>query len=178
MSLLNAPPTILEDVENLSEIFDFLPLERGKNRSASKRTSQGGAGASLVYSSLTALLALLYFGLIVVLQSLFQGWFYQNNAAALAVSTLVIAALFRPLRHRIQAIIDRRFYRRRYDAAQVVAHFSETLRQEVDQDQLCAQLLAVVQQTMLPSDLLLWVRPSNRYADHVKTQDRPRDRSK
>lgn len=162
----------------LPEVFDFLPLERGKHRSDSKRTSHGGAGASLVYGSLTALLALLYFGLIVALQSLFQGLFYRNNAVALAVSTLVIAALFRPLRHRIQAIIDRRFYRRRYDAAQVVARFSETLRQEVDQDQLCAQLLAVVQQTMLPSDLSLWVRPSNRYTDRVKAQDRPRDRSR
>ena len=155
-----------KEERTLSETFDSLPLERGKNRSDSKRTSQGGAGASLVYGTLTALLVLLYFGLIIALQSLFQGLLYRNNAVALAVSTLVIAALFRPLRHRIQAVIDRRFYRRRYDAAQVVARFSETLRQEVDQDQLCAQLLAVVQQTMLPSNLSLWVRPSKRQEKH------------
>ncbi|HEY6408195.1 MAG TPA: hypothetical protein VIY29_12080, partial [Ktedonobacteraceae bacterium] len=76
---------------------------------------------TLVYGSLTALLALLYFGLIFALQSLFQGLFHQNNAVAIVVSTLVIAALFQPLRHRIQKIIDRRFYRRKYDAARTLA---------------------------------------------------------
>ena len=115
---------------------------------------------TLVYGSLTALLALLYFGLIFALQSLFQGMFHQNNAVAIVVSTLVIAALFQPLRHRIQAIIDRRFYRRKYDAAKTVAAFSATLRNEVDLNQLREHLLTVVQETMQPSHVSLWLPPA------------------
>ncbi len=121
---------------------------------------------ALVYGSLTALLALLYFGLIVALQSLFQGLFHQNNAVAIVVSTLVIAALFQPLRHRIQAIIDRRFYRRKYDAARTVAAFSTTLRNEVELTQLSEHLVAVVQETMQPSHVSLWLRP----ASHERTE--------
>ena len=96
---------------------------------------------TLVYGSLTALLALLYFGLIFALQSLFQGMFHQNNAVAIVVSTLVIAALFQPLRHRLQRFIDRRFYRSKYDAAKTLEAFSATLRNEVDLNQLRAHLL-------------------------------------
>jgi hypothetical protein len=113
---------------------------------------------ALVYGSLTALLALLYFGLIVALQALFQGLFHQNNAVAIVVSTLVIAALFQPLRHRIQALIDRRFYRRKYDAARTLAQFSATLRNEVDLATLREHLVAVVQETMQPAHISLWVR--------------------
>ena len=97
---------------------------------------------TLVYGSLTALLALLYFGLIFALQSLFQGMFHQNNAVAIVVSTLVIAALFQPLRHRIQRFIDRRFYRSKYDAAKTLEAFSATLRNEVDLSQLREHLLS------------------------------------
>jgi hypothetical protein len=121
---------------------------------------------TLVYGSLTALLALLYFGLIFALQSLFQGLFHQNNAVAIVVSTLVIAALFQPLRHRIQAIIDRRFFRRKYDAARVLAAFGATLRTEVDVDTLREQLIAVVQETMQPSHVSLWLRPTS----HERTE--------
>ena len=113
---------------------------------------------TLVYGSLTALLALLYFGLIVALQSLFQGMFHQNNAVAIVVSTLVIAALFQPLRRRLQAIIDRRFYRRKYDAAKTVEAFSATLRNEVDLTQLSEHLITVVQETMQPAHVSLWLR--------------------
>jgi hypothetical protein len=113
---------------------------------------------TLVYGSLTALLALLYFGLIFALQTLFQGIFKQNNAVAIVVSTLVIAALFQPLRHRIQQVIDRRFYRRKYDAAKTVEAFSATLRNEVDLSQLREHLITVVQETMQPAHVSLWLR--------------------
>src|SRR5712692_3856965 len=121
---------------------------------------------TLVYGSLTALLALIYFGLIFALQSLFQGLFKQNNAVAIVVSTLVIAALFQPLRRRIQAIIDRRFYRRKYDAAKIVEEFSATLRNEVDLSQLSENLLAVVQETMQPTFVSLWLRKPQQVEKH------------
>ena len=113
---------------------------------------------TLVYGILTVLLALIYFGLIFVLQFLLQGIIDQNNGVAIVVSTLAIAALFQPLRHRIQAMIDRRFYRRKYDAAQIVEAFSATLRNEVDLNQLREHLIRVVQDTMQPSHVSLWLR--------------------
>jgi hypothetical protein len=114
---------------------------------------------TLVYGSLTIVLTLLYFGLIFALQSLFQGLFKQNNAVAIVVSTLVIAALFQPLRHRLQRFIDRRFYRSKYDAAKTLETFSATLRNEVDLNQLRGHLLGVVQETMQPAHISLWLRP-------------------
>ena len=110
---------------------------------------------------LTLLLALVYVGLVIGLQSLVRlltGQVSQSPVVIVA-STLAIAALFQPLRHRILAIIDRRFYRRRYDAAKITTAFGATLRSEVDLDQLREQLLAVVQETMQPSHVSLWVRP-------------------
>jgi hypothetical protein len=119
---------------------------------------------TLVYGTLTALLALAYFGLIFGLQYLLRGIINQNNDVVIVVSTLAIAALFQPLRHRIQAIIDRRFYRRKYDAAKIVEAFSATLRNEVDLDQLREQLLNVVQETMKPAHVSLWLRQPTRGA--------------
>ena len=116
---------------------------------------------TLVYGSLTALLVLLYVGLIVALQSLFQGVFKQSNDVAIVVSTLVIAALVQPLRHRIQRIIDRRFYRRKYDAARTLAQFSASLRNEVDLQQLKESLVAVVEETMQPAHVSLWMPPGS-----------------
>jgi hypothetical protein len=113
---------------------------------------------TLVYGTLTVLLALVYFSLIFALQYLLRGIISQNNDVAIVVSTLVIAALFQPLRHRIQAIIDRRFYRRKYDAAKIVDAFSATLRNELDLSQLREHILSVVQDTMQPSHVSLWLR--------------------
>jgi len=116
---------------------------------------------TLVYGTLTVLLALVYVGLVIGLQALVHLFTGQLGQApvVIVVSTLAIAALFQRLRQRIQIIIDRRFYRRKYDAAKTLAAFSATLHQEVDLEQLREQLLAVVQETMQPSHASLWVRP-------------------
>jgi len=116
---------------------------------------------TLVYGSLTALLAALYFGGVTVTQSLFRALTGQERQPQLAIvlSTLVIAALFNPLRRRIQAFIDRRFYRRKYDAAKTLEAFSSKLREETDLDALNAELVGVVRETMQPAHVSLWLRP-------------------
>ena len=113
---------------------------------------------TLVYGTLTASLAFIYVGLVIALQFLLRGLLGPTNDVALVASTLAIYALFQPLRRRIQRGIDRRFYRRKYDAAKVVAAFSATLRNEVNLNQLSEQLVAVVQETMQPAHVSLWLR--------------------
>jgi hypothetical protein len=103
-------------------------------------------------------LGLIYVSLILGLQFLLQGVIGQGNALVIVASTLAIAALFSPLRRRIQAFIDHRFYRRKYDAARTLAAFSTTLRNEVDLNQLREQLVAIVQETMQPAHVSLWLR--------------------
>jgi len=116
---------------------------------------------TLVYGALTGTLALVYFILIIALQFLVRSLTGQVLQPPLVIvaSTLAIAALSQPLRDRLQAIIDRRFYRRKYDATKTVAAFSATLRQEVDLDQLREHLLAVAQETMQPTHVSLWLPP-------------------
>jgi hypothetical protein len=121
---------------------------------------------TLVYGVLTVILLAIYLALIFALQYLLGGIINQNNDVAIVVSTLTIAALFQPLRHRIQRIIDRRFYRSKYDAAKIIANFSSTLRDEVDLDTLSEHLVTVVQETMQPEHVSLWLRKSDREVKH------------
>jgi hypothetical protein len=114
---------------------------------------------ALVYGLLSALLAAVYAGLIIGLQFLLGGIIKQNNDVAIVVSTLAIAALFQPLRSRIQRVIDHRFYRRKYDAARTLASFSATLRTEVDLPTLSEHPVRVVEETMQPTSVSLWLRP-------------------
>jgi hypothetical protein len=116
---------------------------------------------TLVYGSLTVMLALVYFGGVAATEALFRVLTGQEHQPQLAVviSTLVIAALFNPLRRRIQAFIDRRFYRRKYDAAKTMAQFSSKLRDETDLEALREDLVGVLRETMQPAHVSLWLRP-------------------
>jgi len=113
---------------------------------------------ALVYGSLTAMLVALYFVGIVVLQRVFVALTGQKSTLAVVASTLLIAALFTPLRRRIQAFIDRRFYRSKYDARKILEAFSATLRDETDLDALSDDLVGVVGETMQPAHVSLWLR--------------------
>jgi hypothetical protein len=114
---------------------------------------------TLVYGSLTATLVALYFGAIVVLQRLFVVLTGERYTLAVVVSTLAIAALFNPLRRRIQSFIDRRFYRSKYDARKTLEAFSGKLREETDLEALNDDLVGVVRETMQPAHASLWLRP-------------------
>jgi hypothetical protein len=113
---------------------------------------------ALVYTTLTASLALVYLGTVVGLQGLVSPIAAEGNQLVIVASTLLIAALFNPLRRRIQHVIDRRFYRKRYDAAKTLEAFSAKLRDETNLDSLSEELVEVVHETMQPEHASLWLR--------------------
>jgi len=123
---------------------------------------------SLVYGSLTAVLAALYFGTIVLLQMLFRAFTGHESQLAVVASTLAIAALFTPFRRRIQSFIDRRFYRRKYDARKTLEAFSSKLRDETDLDTLSNDLIDVIRETMRPRRLSLWLKLEERAREDTK----------
>jgi hypothetical protein len=114
---------------------------------------------TLVYGSLTFALVALYFGSIILLQRFFVLVTGERSTLAVVASTLLIAALFNPLRRRIQAFIDRRFYRKKYDASKTLEAFSARLREETDLSELADDLVGVVGETMQPAHISLWLRP-------------------
>jgi hypothetical protein len=113
---------------------------------------------TLVYGSLTATLVAAYFAGIVVLQRLFVVLTSERSTLAVVASTLLIAALFSPLRRRVQAFVDRRFYRRKYDAVKTLEGFSAKLRDETDLEALNDDLVGVVRETVQPAYASLWLR--------------------
>jgi hypothetical protein len=120
---------------------------------------------TLAYGLLTVLSGGAYAGIVLGLGQLLG----RNSSLVVAVATLAVAALFQPARRRVQRAVDRRFNRRRYDAARTIAGFSARLRQQVDLDALTAELLAVVDQTMQPTHRSLWLRPSVGASQHQRS---------
>jgi hypothetical protein len=118
---------------------------------------------TLSYTVLTGLLASIYFGVVVLVQPILRGLTGNPDSPFVTVlSTLAIAALFNPLRHRVQNVIDRRFYRQRYNVEETLQRFAATLRDEVDLDRLSDHILSVVQETMRPESVSLWIREPNK----------------
>ncbi len=128
---------------------------------------------TLQYTAVTALLAFIYFGSVFLLQRLFSSVSGQQSPLALVVSTLLIAALFAPLRRRIQDGIDRRFYRRKYNAQQVLAQFARTARDETDMEALLIELERVIQETLQPEGVKVWLKPAADRRRMAVDGDRP-----
>jgi hypothetical protein len=126
---------------------------------------------TLVYAVLTALLLGTYSVSVVTLQSIFRALTGQDSSLTIVISTLLVAALFQPLRTRVQRFIDRRFYRRRYDAARTLTAFGAHVRDEIDLANLTGEVVAVVRETMQPTTISVWMPPPS---DHVQVGSTPK----
>jgi hypothetical protein len=131
---------------------------------------------TLIYGTLTAILAAVYFGVVIGAQSLVQALTHQTQPQPVIIvaTTLLIVALFNPLRRRLQAFIDRRFYRRKYNAARTLSAFGATLRTETDLGELSEHLVEVVQETIQPVHVSLWLRQPERHATEQAQRLEPR----
>ena len=123
---------------------------------------------TLSYGILTTILALIYLGGVTLFQKLLAGLTGQNSPAAVVLSTLLIVVLFTPLRRRVQAVIDRRFYRQKYNAEQALANFAAAARSETDLESLTGKLVGVAHETLQPKGITLWLRP---FADGKSRQE-------
>jgi hypothetical protein len=130
---------------------------------------------TLVYGTLTAMLVAVYFGGIILLQRFFLVLTGEKSTLAVVASTLLIAALFTPLRRRIQSFIDKRFYRRKYDARKTLETFSARLRNQTDLGALSDDLVGVVRETMQPAHVSLWLRPQREAKDGRAQDPQPHD---
>ena len=128
---------------------------------------------TLIYGVLTALLAGVYFGGVVLLQTLLRPLTGAGNDLAVVATTLIIAAFFLPLRRRVQGFIDRRFFRRKYNSAKTIAAFSEHMRDEVELDTLTGRLVEVVDETMRPAHVSLWLRDPGHQPSQTAPSDLP-----
>lgn len=113
---------------------------------------------TLIYTVLSAVLVLFYLGTVILLQVIFRGLLPQPPGVAVVISTLGTAALFAPLRRRLQDVIDRRFFRQKYDAAQALARFAQNAQQQVDLEEIVRELVSVVADTVQPETLDIWLR--------------------
>jgi hypothetical protein len=113
---------------------------------------------TLVYAVLTGLLAMVYLGSVVLLQAVFETITGQRSPVVIVISTLLIAALFAPLRRRVQTAIDQRFFRQKYDAQRVLSQFAQTARDEVDLETLTAELVRVTRETVQPESVSIWLK--------------------
>ncbi|MFL5627755.1 MAG: hypothetical protein ACJ788_19420 [Ktedonobacteraceae bacterium] len=129
---------------------------------------------TLVYATLIGTLALIYLGSILLVQHFFHTFTHEESQIVLIGTTLAIISLFKPLKRHLQKVIDRRFYRQKYNASQTLDAFGATLREEVDLAQLSEQLVAIVKETMQPAHVTLWLRQSEptfdspRYTRHLR----------
>jgi uncharacterized membrane protein len=117
---------------------------------------------TLIYSTITAILVVFYFGTVIALQQLFRSLTGAGDDLAIIISTLALYALFNPLRHRVQDTIDRRFFRRKYNAQKVIERFATTVRDEVELEKLTGELLNIVNETMQPTSVSLWLKKTER----------------